>query len=133
MKKITIHLLTVVLFFSFSFHSCGQQIASSSLKVIPVEEYAKQIIVDSIQLVDVRTPEEYHTGHIKSFINIDWQGENFEAEISKLDKSKPTYIHCRSGKRSAAAGQVMQKLGFTKVFDLKGGINAWKEEGKPVE
>ena len=127
----------IVLFLSSLAHlSFGQQSNKDSVRasVLSVEEYSKKIASSkNIQLVDVRTPEEYKEAHLKGFTNIDWQGINFDKEISKLDKSKPTYIHCRSGKRSAAASAAMIKQGFKEVYDLKGGINAWKEAGKPVE
>lgn len=137
MKNFSFYSLPVIILItSVSFPSCGQQTSADSTKgsVLSVEDYAKKIeSVKDVQLVDVRTPEEYNSGHLKGYINIDWQGDNFEAEISKLDKTKPTFIHCRSGKRSAAANEAMLKLGFVEVYDLKGGINAWKEAGKPLE
>lgn len=119
---------------AMTFNSCAQKSGSDSTKVLAVDAFAKKIeSTANAQLVDVRTPEEFKEGHLKGFTNIDWQGANFQAEISKLDKNKPTFIHCRSGKRSAAANEAMLKLGFKEVYDLKGGINAWKEAGKPVE
>src|SRR5688572_17949871 len=52
------------------------------------------------QLVDVRTPEEYNEGHLKGSININYQGNSFAEEVAKLDKTKPTFVYCRSGGRS---------------------------------
>ncbi|HMR15026.1 MAG TPA: rhodanese-like domain-containing protein, partial [Mariniflexile sp.] len=83
----------------------------------------------NVQLVDVRTPEEYNEAHIENAINIDVNGNNFTNEIAKLDKSKPVYIYCRSGGRSANAANIMQQEGFKTVNDLDGGFLNWQSKG----
>jgi rhodanese-related sulfurtransferase len=54
------------------------------------------------------------------------------AEIAKF-KERPVLLACRSGTRSAGAARVLKKAGFTQVFQLKGGIAAWREAGLPIE
>lgn len=89
---------------------------------------------DSVQVVDVRTPEEFNQGHLKNARLANWkEKEGFMDSISALDKDKPLYIYCRSGTRSAAAVKLLKEKGFKKVVELKGGINAWKEANKPLE
>ena len=83
-------------------------------------------------ILDVRTEEEYSGGHIENAINVDVTSESFTKEVLKLDKENTYVIHCRSGKRSAKAGAILQELGFRDVYDIQGGISAWKEEGLPV-
>lgn len=86
----------------------------------------------SVRLVDVRTLEEYTQGHLKGAANIDWQDSLFLENISAAyDKSAPLYIYCRSGRRSAAAGEALSKAGY-EVYNLAGGYLAWTEAGKPV-
>lgn len=77
------------------------------------------------QLVDVRTPEEYNSGHIENSQNLNIYDSNFDKEISKLDKSKPVFLYCRSGGRSSSAASKLVSLGFTEIYDLEGGVTAW--------
>lgn len=77
-------------------------------------------------LIDVRTALEFNQGHIKNAKNIDFYNRNkFVSEINKLNKNKPVYLYCRSGVRSYKAAKVLSKLGFTEIYDLKGGILRW--------
>lgn|GEM_PF-110913 len=85
------------------------------------------------QLIDVRTPAEYAEGHLANAGNIDWNGGNFEAEITELMKEMPTFVYCRSGGRSGEAAAKMCQLGFTEIYDMAGGITEWKAKGLPVE
>lgn len=82
-------------------------------------------------IIDVRTPEEYSNGHLQHATNIDWNGNAFEKEISELDPSKPTFVYCLSGRRSAAAAEKMRSMGFSKVYELNGGILTWRSAGFP--
>lgn len=69
-------------------------------------------------IIDVRTNSEFSEGHLNDAKNIDVNDDNFEKNISSLDKKKTYYLYCRSGNRSSKALKIMQKLGFTKVFNL---------------
>ena len=86
----------------------------------------------SLQLLDVRTPGEFSQGHLKNAININWNGDNFDAEINKLDKTKPVLIYCQSGGRSSSAASHMLSAGFKDVIELSGGISKWRAAGLPV-
>jgi len=86
-----------------------------------------------IQLVDVRTPEEYAEGHIKNAININLFDDNFEEQMSKLDKSKDIYVYCLKGGRSGKASNQLEKIGFSKVYDLEGGFQNWQKKNLEVE
>ena len=83
-------------------------------------------------ILDVRTPEEFSGGHIEGAIIIDFNSENFEDEIGKLDRNITYLIYCRTARRSSLALDIMEDLGFTDVYNLKGGIVRWEEEGFPV-
>lgn len=84
-------------------------------------------------LLDVRTPEEYAEGHIPSAINLDVDADDFEYQVAKLDSTKTYFLYCGSGSRSKEAYQQMVAKGFSEVFDLIGGLDAWTAEGYPVE
>lgn len=83
-------------------------------------------------IIDVRTPEEYVDGHIENAINLDYYSKAFEDELNKLDKNKTYLIYCRSARRSGMALDTMKQLGFTKVYNMLGGIIQWKAEGLPT-
>lgn len=83
-----------------------------------------------IQLLDVRTAEEYAGGHLALAANIDWMKEGFlESAGSQLSKDFPVFVYCRSGRRSAAAAAALSKQGY-RVSNLLGGYLAWTEAGK---
>ena len=79
-----------------------------------------------VQLLDVRTLKEFQQGYIDGAVNIDFLNQEvFESEIVKLDRDRPVMLYCRSGRRSAAAAQKMEALGFKEIYDLQGGYLAW--------
>ena len=85
-------------------------------------------------LLDIRTADELDaTGIIPGASHIDFYGENFQAEVEKLDKKTPVMMYCRSGGRSGKARNLFVELGFEEVYDLDGGITDWTAAGKPVE
>lgn len=73
-------------------------------------------------LVDVRTPDEFASGHIASAINVDFDNQSFTSEIQKLDTSKTYFVYCRSGNRSGKAIAIMKNNGFKNMYELQGGI-----------
>ncbi|MCK0147317.1 rhodanese-like domain-containing protein [Arenibacter sp. F26102] len=97
------------------------------------EEWSEQLESDdNAFLLDVRTPEEVEEGYIPKATNIDiYLGQEFVAELEKLDKTKNYYVYCRSGQRSGQACAIMNKLGFENAFNLEGGFMNW--EGDVVE
>jgi phage shock protein E len=74
-------------------------------------------------IVDVRTPEEFASGHLEGAVNINLQSGQFEQEIGALPLDGEYLVYCRSGNRSAQAISIMQGLGFTDLTDL-GGVDA---------
>lgn len=121
----------IVVVFLMLCSACNSQ--NPAVKVLNADEFEKGINGSNIQLVDVRTPEEYQEKHIANSKNININDVNFEAQMSQLDKSKPTYIYCLSGGRSAKASDWAANNGFKEVYNLDGGITAWLGSKKPVE
>ena len=77
-------------------------------------------------ILDVRTTEEFEASRIPKSLNIDFYNpEIFMQEIGKLDKERSYYIYCRTGVRSANSCHLMKELGFTKTYNLIGGIVDW--------
>lgn len=79
-------------------------------------------------LIDCRTPGEVAQGKVDGAVNIDYRSSSFTEEAQKLDKSKPVYIYCQAGGRSAAAANQLISLGFEEVHDMKGGFSAFSKE-----
>lgn len=88
---------------------------------------------NKVVVLDVRTKKEYQEGHIPGSVLIDFNGDAFEEQVAKLDKSKTYLVHCAAGGRSSRACKKMEKLGFTKLYNLEGGMGAWEKAGKPVK
>ncbi|HXB40199.1 MAG TPA: thioredoxin domain-containing protein [Bacteroidia bacterium] len=102
-------------------------------ETISVDEFQKKLAEKDIQIIDVRTPEEYNEGYLKGALNINYKANDFASEIAKLDKSKPTLIYCLGGGRSAGAAEQMKKTGFTTIYNMQGGMIKWNAANKPVE
>ncbi len=83
-------------------------------------------------ILDVRTPQEFQSGHIQGAINIDFYAPDFPQQLDKLDKSKVYVLYCRSGNRSSKTVPLMKKLGFQTVYEIQGGIKAWSARGLPL-
>jgi rhodanese-related sulfurtransferase len=104
------------------------------VKNITPEEANTMIMISSfpIQIIDVRTPEEYAGGHIENAANVNYNSGNYSDEISRFDKDRTYLIYCRTGARSAGARDIMKELGFQKIYNIDGGITDWIAKGLPV-
>lgn len=100
------------------------------MKEITVQELkAMQESQDDFQLIDVREDFEYQESNLGG-VHIPLG--QILSEVDKIDRDKPVVIHCRSGKRSAQAVQILtQREGFDNLSNLKGGILAWRDELDP--
>ena len=94
---------------------------------VDADEFAREIVKPGVQVVDVRTAEEYAAGHLPKAVNVDVLQSDFAKKIAKLDKKRPVALYCRSGRRSKSAAEQAAKLGF-KVVELDGGILSWHGE-----
>ena len=87
---------------------------------------------ESITLVDVRTPGEYQRGKIAGSINMPLNDISNHVPITIPDKNTKIIIYCLSGSRSVHAVDMLIKLGYTNVFDMKNGLLAWRANFFPV-
>lgn len=83
------------------------------------------------QFIDVRTPEEFATGHAYRARNIPL--DTLMANLDKLEKNEPVYLICRSGSRSKRAAQMLVEAGFPQAISVAGGTEAWKAAGLPMQ
>lgn len=116
---------TLLVVFAASFNACiGQE--PNTIRILPVQDYSVQIQrTVPLQLIDVRTPDEYAQGHLPQAENVNVLAEDFEERISSYDKEQPIYIYCQSGNRSKKAAAKLAEMGFTQIFDLQGGFKNW--------
>jgi thioredoxin len=118
----------IIIILSLFFFSCTAQ----NKQVLSADEFEKGMAKDSAQILDVRTVGEFNSGHLDNALWADWNNETeFDRRSAFIDKKKPVYVYCLSGGRSASAASKMRKQGFT-VYELKGGINAWKANNKNI-
>lgn len=112
----------------------GCQDATGQLvnKVTPAEAQKLMQQDQTIQILDVRTPEEVAGGVIGQPIVANYNANELAGAIAMLDKNKPVVVYCYAGGRSASAADELAKAGFKKIYDIKGGIRAWTESGLPV-
>jgi len=77
-----------------------------------------------VMLIDVRTDKEYNTGHIPGAVHIPLA--DVGAKAKKIKKDKEIVVYCQSGNRSIWAIKRLMAMGYTNLWNLKGGYNAWK-------
>ena len=125
--RIVCSLLGVLAFFSCNTNH------SEQIQLITATELKEISEIEGVQLIDVRTPNEYKEGHLPNAQNIDFLDKNFEVNIQKLDKTKPVIVYCQGGTRSAKCASKMISKGFVKIYDLDRGFYNWKSNGLEVE
>ena len=97
-----------------------------------VSEFSQKINEPDVIILDVRTPEEFASGHIEGALNIDFNSGDFANESTRLNPSETYAIYCRSGNRSGQAASIMHKAGFHDVSNLDGGVIDWTNAGLPL-
>ncbi len=111
-----------------------EQPGSASVRVVDAQEAAAiyEQGAEGLVVLDVRTSEEFTSGHLDDAIMIDFYDEDFADQLAALDPDVPYLIYCRSGNRSGQARAMMQDLGFADVADIDGGVLAWNDAGLPL-
>ena len=95
---------------------------------------AVQLVNAEAAIIDVRSAERFHTGHIAGARNV--PSERLAEEAGKRlahFKDRPLLTYCDTGPTGASAAALLRKLGFTKVFNLRGGLEAWRRDSYPLE
>jgi rhodanese-related sulfurtransferase len=126
-------LLMLVLAFSISILAACQSAATekAEIKQVSVREASEGVKKDGAQFIDVRTVEEYKGAHAPNAQNLPLDG--LEKEIARLDKNKPVYVICQTGKRSQKGAEILRQAGFKDVYNITGGTSAWMSAGLPTE
>ena len=135
MKKISVISKILLLSLAFSLSNCHESKAQQAVQattVLAPDDFEAKALKADVQLIDVRTPDEYKTGHIPTAKNINFYDADFKDQMEKLDKSKVIAVYCGVGGRSGKASTILTQLGFKTIYDLQGGMSAWKAKGKKV-
>jgi len=104
----------------------------SKMKEVGTLQATQLINRSNAVLLDVRAANEFTAGHLPNALNIPLADLGTRgAELAKLT-ARPVIAYCDRGQRSRAAGSALAKLGFADVYQLSGGIKAWKDAGLPV-
>lgn len=114
----------------------------AGIKNVNVEEAKKMVEKDDVFVLDVRTPSEFNSSHVKGatlipVTNASGSGLSpdnlLEARVDEVPKNKKILVYCRSGHRSVSASKILINAGYEQVYNMEGGINAWIAAGYPVE
>src|SRR5690606_4738408 len=128
MKKLMLFALLIVL------GSCKKEQEATEpentviIEMLSPDVFETHLKEGNAQLIDVRTPKEFESGHLKGAKNHHIYDKDFREQVSYLDKEKPVYVYCKAGGRSHEATEELKAMGVTKVYDLQGGISEWKGE-----
>ncbi len=101
-------------------------------KDVNAKEFKRLVDTGNTIVLDVRTPKEVAQGHIKGSSMIDFYSKDFVEKINLINKEKEICVYCRSGGRSAKAVEILKQNGFTKIYQLIGGIMAWEANKFPI-
>jgi len=125
------------------FFGCGEETPEDRNKNAPPMKTEFKIstadfkaAIDTVEgaiFADVRTSREYQSGHIEGARNLNVLNGTFRSFIDTLDRNTPMIVYCQKGRRSGRAANALKKLGFTRIYDLEGGLDKWTAEGNAVE
>jgi rhodanese-related sulfurtransferase len=99
---------------------------------VDVAQFASLIAEPGVQIIDVRTPQEYADGHIRGAVNIPVQQSDYAERVAQLDPAGTYAVYCRSSARSKGAVAEMKNAGLPNVYELTGGTVAWTADGQAL-
>lgn len=126
--------ILLTLFITVIVTACNRSSANqenSAIKKISVEQAQQATDGKNTQFIDVRTEAEYRSGHALNAVNLPL--DSLAQNLAKLDKTKPVYVICQTGRRSQKGAEILQQNGFTDLYNIEGGTSAWEKAGFPVE
>ena len=123
--------MTRIIFFSLLLAYSCQIFESTEINIISDAQFTEIQDTDYI-LVDVRTLEEYESGHIQDAIHFDFYSESFQNDILSLDKSSSIILYCRTQNRSTKTANYLIENGYKEIIVLVGGITSWVKNGNDL-
>ena len=123
-------MLRFIFFSLIVVYSC-QIFESNEINVISDAQFIEIQDTDFI-LVDVRTFEEYESGHIQDAVNFDFYSESFQNDVLTLEKSVSIILYCRTQNRSTKTANFLKENGYKEINVLEGGITSWVKNGNDL-
>lgn len=129
--------LTLFFFLSLTLLFTNQsygQVPTQAYKTISPSDFKKGLsTTKNYILLDVRTPEEFAKGYLTGAININFFDKSFKDKVAQLPLSKPIYVYCAVGGRSAKASALLANLNRREILNMEGGFSAWQKLNFPVQ
>lgn len=122
----------LIFLFVFSIGACSAQETEKKGGNIDVAEAVELLKDKEVKVLDVRTPKEIAGGAIESAKFLNYRDKDFKEQLAELPKEETYLVYCHGGGRSGKTMSVMKNLGFTSVYNLKGGITAWNKAGNKI-
>jgi len=106
-------------------------VSEKSVTNLNVEEFEKILNSDPVFVINTHTP---YIGEIEgtNLVAENWQNIVFYKNELPEDKSTPIAVYCRSGSMSSSVAQQLSDLGYTKIYNLEGGMNSWEQSGRKI-
>ena len=111
-------------------NSCNSS-TPDNIKYISTSDYILSSS-DVAELIDVRTPTEFDSGHIQDAVNIDFFSESFQTEILSLNKDSKIILYCRTNNRSSKSADLLKNNGFKDISVIMGGVSEWVKNGNDI-
>ena len=125
--------ITILFFVTTFLTSCQGQNSKAVVQNLDVKNYSEKLEkTKNPQLIDVRTPQEFASEKINDAKNINWNGTDFVAQVEKLDKSKPVFVYCKVGGRSAQACDWLENHRIPNVLNYSDGMLGWDAASLPT-
>ncbi len=122
-------LIAVLLFVANCQNSAGQNESLLAPEIFAV----KLKKTTNAQVLDVRSPQEFADKHLAQALNVDFNGADFQGEsVKQLDKTKPVFVYCLAGGRSASASKFLRSKGY-EVYEMQGGLAKWQSAKLPLD
>lgn len=129
--KMTMLLALTLSIFMFAGCQAASVRTNEEVGQISVDEAKAAVTAPDAQFIDVRSREEYAGGHAAKAALFPLDA--LEKDLAGLDREKPVYVICQTGRRSQKGAEILQKAGFKRVYNIRGGTAEWIEKGFPVE
>ena len=112
--------------------SCGREDAAPGTSIEPSELAARLSSDTAPPILDVRSPDEFASGHIPGAVNVPVRELSDRLGALELSPNEEIVVHCQRGGRAAAAEAILRESGYTDVRELSGHMEAWRAGGHPL-
>ena len=120
-----------IIFFSLIFIFSCEFFNPTEVNIISDNQFL-EIQDTDYTLIDVRTTEEYESGHIQNALNFDFYSESFQKDILTLEKTSQIILYCRTQNRSTKTADFLKENGYREIKVIEGGITSWVKNGNDL-